>query len=433
MSKGLIIAIGMDDFIAEFAINEIKPKHVAFLVTDVTFSNVMKIVEKCKISSYKLFFIKNIFSTTETIHEFLNAFNWIKGHKLSQLYVEGTNCITVVEMATYVSASILNLYRDVLEEKIDFKLVYVHADFQIRSDGVAGEVRGTEKLVELERPIDSLSFVLAIDAIRAFNKRRYLNAHENFSILVKNTTGDKIILYKGLFHLSLGYEFWDKVNFDEAIKNLELANENFNQVKDYKLGKKLIPLIEKNIIALENLKAQDLKHIIVDLYINALRRENEGRFDDGIGRLYACLERITQFRLKKYNIDTKSPDYSNLSKDVVKKFEEKLGFLPVELELKKNAELLILLDDPIGKTIKEIKYNKFVGLIGVRNQSILAHGISSISKQNFVDFKVKLLEPVLDSFRKVEKMDEKFVEMHKHIRIHDINEVLYKETISSKN
>jgi CRISPR-associated protein (TIGR02710 family) len=332
-------------------------------------------------------------------------------------------------MATYTSASLIDLFKDVLGGDLEFHLVYIHADYEIKPDGVAGEVRGTERLIELEKPLDSLSFVLALDAIRAFNQQRYEQVKENFLLLSRNTTGEKSILYQGLAFIAGGYEQWDKMDTDAAIKNLEEAEHYLEKVREFKGVSEVMKKIQANIYALRKVKESNEESIILNLYSNALRRIRERKFDDALARLYSTLERITQHQLEKYRIETSNPDYSNLPPEIVEKFKESLGFLPTELELKKNAILLILLGNPIGKEIEKIGYRKFLGLIGIRNSSILAHGIKPVSEANFTDFKEKLIEPVMKKFIEVNNISSDEIQKHSHIRGSEITEFLHKERI----
>jgi CRISPR-associated protein (TIGR02710 family) len=422
MVKGLILAPGLDKFIAEVPLKELEPDHTAFLVTEASMPLVHELVKDTKIKSYKLFFIKDIFSTVETIQEFFNALNWLTNEcKVKDISIDATNCITVIEMAAYTSASLVDIFKDVLGKDINFKLVYVHADYEIKPDGVAGEVRGTERLVELEKPIDSLSFVLAFDAIRAFNQQRYTQAKEDLSTLSKNTTGEKHILYQGLSSLAGGYENWDKMKINEAIISLKEAEISLEKVKKFEPILKIISKIKDNLSALNKLKENDEMATIFDLHSNALRRMSENRFDDALARLYSCVERITQHQLKLYGIETKNPNLSKLDMKIIEKFKQQIGFLPVELELKKNAYLLLLLDDPIGKEVEKIKYKTFIGLVGIRNNSILAHGTRPVTKEHFLNFKNKLIEPIMKKFTEVANIKPEDLAKHEHIKIKGIS------------
>ena len=160
--------------------------------------------------------------------------------------------------------------------------------------------------------------------------------------------------------------------------------------------------------------------------MNAVRRQKSERYDDALARLYACVERISQHQLKEHGIVTKNPDYSNLPKEVKDRFEKEIG-LPKELELKKGLYLLSLLNDPIGKEVLGLRYKSIVGIIGLRNTSILAHGIKPIGEKNFLDFKEKLSDKLYNAFLLHYKMGAGFIDGHKHIKLSNVRDLMYKE------
>ncbi|MBI4896144.1 MAG: TIGR02710 family CRISPR-associated protein [Candidatus Aenigmarchaeota archaeon] len=427
MSKGLILAPGLDTWLAEFSIKEIRPDYIAFLATEATNSPIQSMKESRNPMTTRNFFIKNIFSTVETVQEFLNALQWLVYEcGADELWIDATNCITVIEMATYTSASLIDIFKEVLDKPVTFNLVYVHSDYTVKEDGVAAEIRGTERLVELEKPIDTLSFVLALESVQKFNEQRYEQSAEDFLMLAKNTTGEKSLLYEGLTLLAESYGFWDKLQIQQATERLETARVRLGKVKEYDLVKELLDFIPQNTEALHQLKNESETAVILDLYTNALRRMNEGRFDDGIARFYACLERITQYQLKTYGIVSNKPQYSKLDSKIVKEFEKKIGFLPSELELKKNVVLLLLLQDQIGKEIEVLGYETFLGLISIRNNSMLAHGTRPVTDQHAKRFKEKLMDPLLKKFVSINSIDENDLQKHSHMKIRELSKLLMK-------
>jgi CRISPR-associated protein (TIGR02710 family) len=418
---GLVIALGLDDFMAEFTIKKIKPQHLVLLVTEKSFSIVNKVLEETQIKSYQIYFIKNIFSTSETIQEFMNGYNWLKEKEVSKIVIDATNSITVIEMATYVSASLIDLYDEFLGKEINFELIYVHAEYKINEEGVYHEIKGTEKLVTLESPKDSLSFVNVMDAIRAFNKGMYEHAYENFLVLEKNSTNEKNLLYSGLKLFSEAYLEWDRLRYEEAYNYLKLAKEAFLKATNFKLSSDILPKLEKNLEVLAELKKEDKISLIFDIYSNAERVEIAKRYDGAVARLYSCLEKMTQFELKKYGILSRDPDYSKLSKEQKEYFEKEIGFLPKELELKKNVLLLSILENKLGFFIlKEITHKKFIGLVGIRNKSMFAHGTTPIGEQQFNSFKNKLVEPIFEKFLEIQEKNKDELESFRHASLQNL-------------
>ena len=125
---------------------------------------------------------------------------------------------------------------------------------------------------------------------------------------------------------------------------------------------------------------------IVDLIANAERRYKEGRYDDATARLYRTIELIAQYRLKsKYGIDTSDVDVNKLSiylEDEYEELRDKKG--KIRLSLTKDYELFNELGDGLGG--EYLKNEKLKDLIGIRNFSILAHGLSPVSKNKCEEF-----------------------------------------------
>lgn len=428
MSKGLIIAIGLDEYVAEYAIRQISPQHVAFLATEATLSIVHNLSVRLGLSSTKVCFVKDIFSTRETVQECFNAFRWMKEIRdIEELVVDATNCITVVEMATYLSASLLDLYRDILDFAPRISMVYIHSRYAPNAHGVHSEVIGSEQVVALERPVDSLGFVLFIEAIRSFNSNRFEQAGHSFRSLHRDTSSEQSLLYLAFALLAQGYECWDKMIFREAADFLDQACRMFQKLSSFRFAEEIVPALELNRLALRNIIEGQREAIIIDLYSNALRRRQDGRFDDALARLYACLERIIQEQLRSFGIETAKPDYSLLQPEICERFRKALGGeLPVELELKRAALLLSYLPDPVGEELLRFGFKSFTGLIGIRNQSILAHGLTPIGAEQFERFHDKLFQPVLKRFLAVRQLTDEELHPYTYLTITSVDEILYR-------
>lgn len=434
MPTGLILAPGLDLHLAQFSLRTIKAASVAFLCTEATIGVCHSLAEAAAIPASKVrtCYIKDIFSSSETIQEFINAFEWMRGQDgIDEVWIDATNCITVIEMSAYLTASFIDLYREVLGENIALRLAYIHAQYSKSESGVYAEVPGTEQLVELEKPVDSLGFVLFAEAIRAFNRGRLEDAAENFLSLSKNSSGDRHIFYEALYSLARGYDCWDKMRFDAALELCGTAIAQFARVRGHREAKRLAEVVGSQKEILQNLIVTDEAAVVADLTMNAMRREQEGRCDDALARLYACVERMVQARLTVHGITTKAPDYSRLPESVYQELLKTYQKAPVELELKKAAHLLSLLEDPVGKAIVDIGHRTFTGLIGLRNDSLLAHGTKPISKEHYAKFKAVLFDPISAAYWGDITAREREIEPHRFIQLTSFRTMLYQETIAA--
>ena len=400
--KGLILALGLDTFIAEFTIKKVKPSYIVFLVTKETFSQVATLIQNINIE-YQTLFIKDVFSSTEIVQETMNGIEWLKNQKeVVEIIVDATNTLTIIEMNTYITASIMDIYSDLFNINVKFKLVYVHNEFEKTESGGFVEIKGTEKLIELDKPKESLSFVLAFYGIQSFNNHSYKQSEEVFEKIEQDSNNELKVIYTILKFLSKGYFSWEALKYEEALNYFKKIVILTTRSKNFKILLEIDQIVKKNIIALKKLISNDRLHLVIDIFTGVLRIEKSERLDGATARLYSSLEKITQFELYKFNIETKNPNYNNLNSQVVEDFKEELSFLPKELELKKNVLLLYLLKNPIGKFIYEkIAYKKFIGLIGLRNKSIYAHGNEPITEKEFYKFKEELYILVLEQFLKL--------------------------------
>ncbi len=122
---------------------------------------------------------------------------------------------------------------------------------------------------------------------------------------------------------------------------------------------------------------------------NARRRiSDQGRFDDGVARLYRAVEMWHQWRLlKNHAVDTGEVKWDALGKEVQERFLQVTGidFLPEDLWVRLLPRQIGLdqarkLDHILsGEALEDD--SKFKNLLRERNQSILAHGLVPISEK----------------------------------------------------
>jgi phosphoglycolate phosphatase-like HAD superfamily hydrolase len=148
---------------------------------------------------------------------------------------------------------------------------------------------------------------------------------------------------------------------------------------------------------------------------NARRKIDSGLYDDAVARLYRATELISQIMLKKIGYD--DPIYvdensmSERDLKIVEKFkhfaEKKDGKYVIKIGLKNKIELLA--EFGIDLAIKMRDDKKLWNSIKVRNESILAHGLKPVSKDEAVEFFEILQEYVKDVYGKNYSKDSKKV------------------------
>jgi CRISPR-associated protein (TIGR02710 family) len=121
-----------------------------------------------------------------------------------------------------------------------------------------------------------------------------------------------------------------------------------------------------------------------DLLLNAERRSQRGRYDDGVGRLYRALELLAQVRLKlAYGLKTENIDRSKLPEKVAQRYAKVEGKL--QMPLHRSYELLTELDnDSLGNSYQS-QEKDLQNILQIRNKSLFAHGFSPISAGLFAE------------------------------------------------
>lgn len=273
----------------------------------------------------------------------------------------------------------------------------------IGGDRSTGEVSAGTELINYQNLYKIYDRLVLVRSRHNFNSYRFRECMEILGYIV-----DLSIHKESFLALCEGYYAWDIMEFEEAYNHLRKVNANHMEVVEIK------KILKKNLNALGiivNSRSENLKNcfILASLINNSIRRAEEYKYDDAIARLYRSFELIAQIRLTKYGIESSDVDVSLLNeKGVSKEFIEDLEKTredgKIRIGLIKDFLLLNELNDDLGEIYIENE-NKIKNLTQKRNNSILAHGLDSQSKQDFDDF----LEVVLLLARKLDKDMGKFL------------------------
>ena len=273
-----------------------------------------------------------------------------------------------------------------------------------RENGVV--IKGTEKLIT--QNLYPIYDDLMINKIKElFNTNRF----EAGKVLIDDLVGgsdDKRIFSK-LFEI---YSYFDNVDYKNAYplfgtEFLEEISERWPDLSQQFLNNR-ISLDAMQKIDFENsdkkvFKRDSFKYgsyrILASLLNNARRRCEEHKYDDAIARLYRSLELIAQIQLKiqyglnSSNINVDSLRSRNISNEYIVELENSKDNVSgeIKLGLAQDFDLLYQLDDELGKFYHENK-NEIRDCIIFRNKSILAHGLTSQSKENYHNLEKWVLE-----------------------------------------
>lgn len=309
-------------------------------------------------------------------------------------------------------------------------------------DGVGVVVNGFEEIISQKDPYDLYAVVEFNRGMDFFNKYQFTAAKSNFSAASEKLEDENLKelanLYVNLVEL---YDVWDKFNnliADKKTLNRYLENqilkkindsENIrNTLKDEAPG--FLSQIEANIEFLKlkisrkgaiNLK--NVKYYLPDLLNNASRRIEEGKYDDAVARLYRATELIAQTGLAKegfielgrlkswkiFYIDLNAVEQCDNEEviDYVKSLNEYIyreSNTGIGIPLRKS---FILLDkfncDYATDYLNDSDFSK---KLSNRNNSILAHGLNPISKEDAENLFESVLKYSIGVFPEIEKYME---------------------------
>lgn len=215
-----------------------------------------------------------------------------------------------------------------------------------------------------------------------FNRFQYDSALQLFDLLVPHINyQDTINTYTTL---SKAYSAWDKFDFSKAFEFLDKIDLKKNTV----LNKQQLKQINLQKAHLHKIKEDKNVSIekIMDLLANSYRRYLEGKYDDGVARLYRTIEMIGQNEFfKEYGCETKAVSIDKIPEGVIEKMKSKPDGKTIDLGLSDTFTVLEFTGNQSGKTwmknLPEIKK-----ILGSRNNSILAHGMTPIKKETYEKF-----------------------------------------------
>lgn len=258
------------------------------------------------------------------------------------------------------------------------------------SEGVGVVVSGTERTVAADNPWNALGYQAVEEACAVFNRGAYDWAVQILDDSLKAADAPAVKRELAtLKSLSEGMALWDRFQHGDAGRKLEEVRKNRNDLEALfgpDSADALVTQIERAALHLREVAAADRpsRAMMADLLANAKRREAEGRYDDGVARLYRAIEAVAQKRLAdRYDIDTSDVRLEQLPALLCDRWAPRAGNGPLKLALQDAYDLLWALDDPLGRQFHELGLAQQTSPLSARNQSVLAHGFQPVGEQVF--------------------------------------------------
>jgi len=400
MKKAMLVTVGTGKFGSDIAgaicisIKHQNPDYVLFLKTDLSDVKTMPFIRENSVMEGRRYDelelkdsddVEKIATKCEEVIVGLSR----EGYPLQNMVVDFTSGTKAMSAGLTIAA---------MNRRVG-TLVYVAGD---RGEG-GRVIQGTERPIAIH-PNRIIANSLFEEAVDLFNKYQYeasIKSLENASNLLADSSFLKKV--EVLTTLCQAYLKWDKFYLKDGfeilrqIKKQELLRE-WRIEETIKENMQILHKENDNLFCVERM---------VDLLENARRRgDGDNKYDDAMARLYRLCEYIAQFhifkkglyKIKNSDVDTSDISISRLNTALQEKFarykdrkEDK-----VTLPLHASYELLYELGEPIGRGFLD-NHDLSKKLLGLRNNSILAHGFNPISEKTYKDM-LQAMETLLKSF-----------------------------------
>jgi CRISPR-associated protein (TIGR02710 family) len=256
--------------------------------------------------------------------------------------------------------------------------------------GVGIVVSGTERMVYQADPAQVRLVREREGFVAWFNEGEFGPAQE-LAVAERNRAPEPVKTeWQALAQLAEAYEKWDLFQYPEARSCLERM-ARFEPQLDVLLGPasrvRLMVTLQQHAGLLAALRSEPTDALLHDLLANARRRARRRRWDDAVARLYRAVEVGAQARLLEgYSIATGAvridalPAALRSEPDLCRPGRRDPACAQWGLQQAYGA--LELLGDPLGRQFNAT-FTSPKGALEERNQSLLAHGFSPVSKNGY--------------------------------------------------
>ena len=419
--KYLVVSVGMSYEPIVLNIKLFNPKRILFLHTEKTEKTLDKIISFCSLQAVD--YEKKLVSETDPLDIYKEIKNsYIKWNKPEKMYIDFTGGTKAMSAAAAMAGAM-----------IDIQLVYVGTENYLSDFRKPNP--GSEEIFYITNPLAVFGDLEIDKAFELFKVHNYSGAKERLEYLKESVPEPEIRQQLNFVYLlSKSYESWDSLDFISAYQNMKELNRQILRDKMHKnyLLMDYADRLKKQENILEKLNSiPDLlsqkknfeilkdKELIVALmftmYQNGRTRYTQDKYDMATLLYYRLLEMIEQRRLAKYNLYVSQMKYSetkihpkrradlaeceaqkiiDVIKQEVGEIRKKLfgkynDYLPDQISLLEGFIVLYVMHDPIVFIEEDdiIMLKRIRAMVFLRNNSIFAHGLGPVKKEDFEKFR----------------------------------------------
>jgi len=259
-------------------------------------------------------------------------------------------------------------------------------------EGVGIVISGKEQVLHAHNPWDALGFQAVQEFVALFDQQALAAAAALVERVIPNVSArSRKRELNALRLLAEAYDAWDRFDHQGAMNNLRELSKSANDLRAVLGPGKTDRLLSRAqehgdyLMRLTEGRAPTIQHV-TDLLANARRRNEEGRVDDAVARLYRAVESLGQVALaERHQINnTKEVLLDRVPEPLRGQWASRGDNGAVFLGLQDAYTLLAALGDELGMRFREMKLDdRQRSPLTARNQSILAHGFERVSDKVF--------------------------------------------------
>lgn len=420
----LVVSVGTSYEPIVLNISLLQPKQVLFLYTDKTKQYLDKIVRNCALDLSQIIMRKISGTNPLDIYREIKQV-YLEWNRPEKIYIDFTGGTKSMSAAAAMAGAMVHA-----------QLVYVGTEEYLTD--FRKPRPGSERLYFIANPLKIFGDLEIGKTMTLFSERNYAGVREKLEELKGGVPEPNIRQQLTfLYLLAKMYEQWDALDFISAYEtSVKLMHElkrdrdtypNFvlmDQIDFLQCQSDVLRELSQipemirtkdNVVVLET--EEYIFPLIFTMYLNAMRREYQEKYDMATLLLYRVLEMIEQRRLIVYNLYVSNMQYDmihfrkernqeyldcpekereTLLKEKVFQIEKKLfghanrSFLPERVSLLEGFIILLALEDEIsmldhGHPINKLK--RIRSMVYLRNNSIFAHGLGPVGKEEYCKFR----------------------------------------------
>ncbi len=373
--KALVMVVSRTDAV-ETAVESLRPEVVGVISSQ---DILVEVARKCGELESRATFRYRLVDSPMEIHHSFERFE----HLFSELESLGYSAEDVVLDASGGTTP-MRLGAALAAMQRGIRMVHQRVVQHYRAGDWVVDKERPREVVQMDNPLESTGLLREGQAIELFNRRDYGAAALVFRDVAAKVTGvERGLYYRGLLLLAEGYGAWDVADYGSALVKLKSAREelgaNFTDPSLAERAAALAQRVTAHLPFLGKVRGKLSVESVVNMVENARRRiADQGRYDDGLARLYRAVEMWHQWRLlKRHSVSTKGVRWEDVPEEARARFLEVTGLaqLPEDLDLTRARALDRVLN---GEATEDD--NVFRDLLQKRNNSILAHGLRPVGE-----------------------------------------------------